>query len=96
MKIVIDIPEEQFTTLNAKTQAEVKTVIDYELLVKAIKNGIPLPKGHGKLKDTDALIKEMKAQEEKREDKLSIWETATVELALNRYAPTIIEEDKGD
>lgn len=41
MKLIIDIPEEQFTTLNAKTQAEVKTVIDYALMAKAIKNGIP-------------------------------------------------------
>lgn len=42
MKLIIDIPEEQFTTLNAKTQAEVKTVIDYALMAKAIKNGTPV------------------------------------------------------
>ncbi len=42
MKLIIDIDEEQFTTLNAKTQAEVKTVLDYGLLVKAIKNGTPV------------------------------------------------------
>lgn len=51
MQIVIDIPDEQFITLNAKTQKEVISVIDHKLLINAIQNGIPLPKGHGALID---------------------------------------------
>ena len=49
MQIVIDIPEEQYVTLNAKSQDEVLTVVDHALLIKAIKDGTPLPKGHGRL-----------------------------------------------
>ncbi len=58
MKIVIDIPEEQFITLNAKTQKEVISVIDHKLLISAIQNGTPLPKGHGDLIDRDKLEKD--------------------------------------
>ena len=53
MQIVIDIPESQYKTLNAKTQEDVVDVIDDKLLIDAIKNGVPLPKGHGRLKDVD-------------------------------------------
>lgn len=56
MKLLVEIPEEQYRTLNAKSQNDVVTVIDDALLIQAIKNGIPLPKGHGNLIDKDALI----------------------------------------
>lgn len=49
MQILIDIPESQYKTLNAKTQEDVVDVIDDKLLIDAIKNGVPLPKGHGNL-----------------------------------------------
>ena len=42
MQIIIDIPEEQYITLNAKTQKDVIAVIDTQLLKKAITNGTPL------------------------------------------------------
>ena len=48
IELVIKIPEEQYRTLNAKSQSDVVTVIDNTLLIKAIKNGVPLPKGHWK------------------------------------------------
>ena len=41
MKLVVEIPEEQYITLNAKSQEEVVSVLDYTLLVNAIKNGMP-------------------------------------------------------
>ena len=82
MQIVIDIPEEQYITLNAKSQEEVLTVIDISLLIKAIKNGTPLPKGHGRLIDTDVLV-------DGREDDYEFCE------AVNA-TPTIIEADGGD
>lgn len=81
MQIVIDIPEEQYITLNAKSQEEVLTVIDVSLLIKAIKNGTPLPKGHGRLIDTDVLV-------DGREDDYEFCE------AVNA-TPTIIEADGG-
>ena len=55
MKIIIDIPKEQYTTLNAKTQDDIVDVIDHGVLIKAIKNGTPLPVRHGRLIDADAL-----------------------------------------
>lgn len=82
MKLVIDIPEEQYITLNAKSQEEVLTVIDVSLLIKAIKNGTPLPKGHGRLIDADVLVDGM-------EDDYEFCE------AVNA-TPTIIEADGGD
>lgn len=42
MKLIIDVPEEQYRTLNAKTQNDVVTIIDTRLLIFAIKNGTPL------------------------------------------------------
>lgn len=42
MQLVIDIPKEQYATLNAKTQKEVLAVIDFSLIIKAVKNGTPL------------------------------------------------------
>lgn len=49
MKLVIDIPEEIY--LNVKKDY----LYDTEVIVNAFKNGTPLPKGHGRLIDTDAI-----------------------------------------
>ena len=49
MKVVIDIPEDQYRTLTAKTQADIVAAVDDKLLITAIKNGIPIPKGRGGL-----------------------------------------------
>lgn len=51
MKLVIDIPEEIY--LNVKKDY----LYDTEVIVNAFKNGIPLPKGHGRLIDADELKK---------------------------------------
>ena len=51
MKIVIDIPEQVYNTL-----IETGNYGYYSFdAKKAIKNGTPLPKGHGRLIDADAL-----------------------------------------
>ena len=42
MKLLIEIPEEQYRTLNAKSQNDVVAVVDDALLIKAIRNGKPL------------------------------------------------------
>ena len=47
MKIVIDIPERLWT--------KQLTADDYIEIVNAVANGTPLPKGHGRLGDLDAL-----------------------------------------
>lgn len=53
MKLIIDIPERMY--LSAKEDALCGAI----LLVDAIKNGTPLPKGHGRLIDADAFIATM-------------------------------------
>lgn len=49
MQIVIDIPKQ--TYLNAKADM----LCGADSIVKAIKSGIPLPRGHGRLIDADKL-----------------------------------------
>lgn len=60
VELVIKIPEEQYRTLNAKSQNDVVAVIDDALLIKSIKNGIPLPEHHGDLKDANSVPEEDK------------------------------------
>ena len=62
MQIVIDIPEEVKEAFDYANVADVDCYVnDYDLLLgKAIKNCIPLPKGHGRLIDADAFIETMK------------------------------------
>ena len=52
MKMVIDISEDDYR----KVQDGRASV---SMMRKAIRNGIPLPKGHGRLIDADALEKEI-------------------------------------
>ena len=54
MQIVIDIPEDVYKKIVAD-----KYVI-YDKMFYSIKNGTPLPKGHGRLIDAEILIKDMK------------------------------------
>ena len=51
MQIVIDIPKEKYDMVRNKTYCGIYDAVIY----KAIANGIPLPKGHGKLGDLGAL-----------------------------------------
>ena len=86
MQIVIDIPEQIY--LNAKTDMLCGT----EVIVNAIKNGTPLPKGHGFIAicDSDFPITEEVKQELKN--------TVFVGNEDCRYCfdiTEIIEADKG-
>ena len=91
MKIVIDIPEEQYRTLNAKTQKDVVTIIDNRLLMFAIKNGIPLPKGHGELVDIRPLMRGL--YEEIQVGELT-YTTSEVYKMLEDECPIVIEADE--
>lgn len=55
MQIVIDIPDRIYKI----NQNRKLNIMDAEILAKAVKNGTPLPKGHGRLIDADALEKKM-------------------------------------
>jgi len=52
MQIVIDIPEEMYAEIIDENGIDTM-LIPYEDIIK---NGTPLPKGHGRLIDADALM----------------------------------------
>ena len=54
MQIVIDIPEEDYILA---TKEDFSAIYNGNHIAKAIKNGTPLPKGHGRLIDADVLLK---------------------------------------
>jgi hypothetical protein len=88
MQIVIDIPEETYEYWKNHSHEYV--------LAEAIKNGTPLPKGHGRLIDADALEKKMCDREEELGDDRALWESSAVSVALNMFASTIIEADRSE
>ena len=79
MELIIDIPEDLYkATVNGLDANEI-----WELRV-AVKNGTPLPKGHGRLIDADAYAKKYDTNINGR-----IGEEYVI-------APTIIEADKAE
>ena len=90
MQIVIDIPEEEYR----KVQDGRASV---SMMQKAIRNGTPLPKGHGRLGDLDKIKKEMQNYHDdcaKTSEYTRLgFETA---IAVVEDAPTIIEAESED
>ena len=84
MQVVIDIPEK---TYEIAKQDLWKWPADD--VYNAIKNGILLPQGHGRIADMDAAIKCIKECE--GED--AIWAIALIDWACGKR--TLIEADKG-
>ena len=84
MQLVMDISDEDYEYLKKHNKHGLYT---------SILNSIPLPKGHGRIMDVDKVIKKMEEREEKLKDDRSIWETASVETALDMFGETIIEAD---
>lgn len=76
MKIVIDIDDETYK--QAINRTEFDTLSLGLEVIEAVQNGIPLPKGHGRLIDADKIM---------RVDHI------VLESAIDN-APTIIEADK--
>ena len=66
----------------------------YSCLAECVKRGTPLPKGHGRLIDADALEKKMCDREEELGDDKAMWESSAVSVAMDMFAPTIIEAEK--
>ena len=56
MKIIIDIPEDVIES--TKSSPNYYPTYHFEKIWKAIVNGTPLPKGHGRLIDADAFLKD--------------------------------------
>lgn len=98
MQIVIDITEKDYEKIRETSFVENTEIMFKQSsedrkgtmmlfrVIDAIKNGTPLPKGHGRLIDADEL-KEHKYHDNHR------YENA-VAVAYIDWAPTIIEADK--
>ena len=87
MKMVIDIDEKNYADIKkGKVYSSYRDVPQESVL--AIANGTPLPKGHGRLIDADALYAEYVKEPEEFNGGHSL-------MALFRVAPTIIEADGG-
>jgi len=89
MQIVIEIPEAFYKYCKSQEDAT-----EIQL---AVKNGVPLPKGHGNLIDVDALIKQLEAMANNRWN-IQVGASKGLEAAIDSAddAPTIIEAYKGE
>ena len=81
MKLVIDIHKKDYQSILNSGQVPYGVVC-------AIMNGIPLPKGHGRLIDADYLREDFKTSK-----KISFAERMDISCIVD-HAPTIIEADK--
>ena len=67
MQIVINVPDEKYNVIKSKLyntfSAEMK-----EWGLEAIKNGTPLPKGHGRLIDADEILNHAHIEEDEDGD----------------------------
>lgn len=109
MQIVIDIPKEIVEWIN-KYSDYIKIFNDGKMgvVVDAIKNGTPLPKGHGRLIDADAFAKKLEyASKRQKYKELLVKDLLTVDDVFEAVieslkneglaegdAPTIIEADR--
>ena len=85
MKIVIDISDEDYNVILANAEFYKEQHWGVAEVWDAIVSGTPLPKGHGRLIDGDALYKLF-------EQDNFIWEADSYILT----APTIIKADRGE
>ena len=87
MQIVIDIPPKLYKELKIVTVTHAGEVFAQKL-IRYIKNGTPLPKGHGRLKDIDWIDNNCDTH---YSDKDGSWCYTWRDID---GAPTIIEADK--
>lgn len=79
--VIIELPVE---LINRLYHCGEQSIHDYSTIMKAIVNGTPIPKGHGRLIDADALQKFANEQEEK-------YGISIIDIDEQ---PTIIEADE--
>lgn len=100
MQIVIDIPKYAYDTIVAYDGYI--SDCDNEKVGNAVKHGIPLPKGHGRLIDADVFEKRLMDARSyyigEKADDFDLRFAAGLKSAAERLvdAPTIIEADKAE
>ena len=93
MQVVIDINDNEYRSIKSYPNNNTSYPITLHLY-EAVRNGTPLPKGHGRLIDADALEQKMCDREKEIGDENVLWESSAVSVALDMFALTIIEKDK--
>ena len=88
MKIVIDIDEDEYKA-RQRWVANPRALIN--AVDKAIANGIPLPKGHGRLCDMDAALE---CLQETADCKIKQYAVGMLDWAMSKR--TIIKADEED
>ena len=94
MKLVITIDDDIYDDYLKQGATLPKYGTAIGSLYEALWNGVPLPKRHGRLIDADALEKKMCDREEELGDDRALWESSAVSVALDMFAPTIIEAEE--
>ena len=92
MQIVIDISEELY---KASQMFDARYEYTAQIPFTVIRNGIPLPKGHGRLIDVDAIPEQIELKGFLSQDNAHLVTIYRVKEALNN-APTIIEADRSE
>lgn len=91
MKIIIDIPEETYNFIKENSSGSTAH--------EAIKNGTPLPKGHGRLIDAGKLTDEIlkykdKCRPNKNEYEMALYQAYDYAIYEIEDATTIIETEQ--
>ena len=89
-EIVIKIPDNMLDVIKNSENTTWLAVTYGNQLVWQVKNGTPLPKGHGRLIDADNFVY----------DRECVWESdgccTTKSIPNIAKTPTLVEADKGD
>lgn len=88
MEIVIKIDDKEYEQIKHDAYHSFDKYVAYTVAYRAIKNGTPLPKHHGRLIDADALYDSAKLCHTEEDG------TSCVEWREINDAETIIEADK--
>ena len=92
IELVIKIPDHLYKLLKELPSDSKESTIE-NVLMKAVEHGIPLPKGHGKLKDADAICKDIISALGIRDEKYLLEAEKAIYKRI-KNASTIIEADK--
>ena len=98
MQIVIDIDDNLYTRLFDNGD---EYVADMRRACVAIRKGVPLPKGHGRLKDADKIANKVNVLKNNwnrngNEYESGRYESYDYAIGTINDAPTIIEADKAE
>ena len=98
MQIVIDIHEEEYAKIKESAKHNAMYLDLYQIMQIAIVGGIPLPEGHGRLKDSDEIANMVSVLKNNWDRNGNEYESGRYEsydyaIGTINDAPTIIEAD---